>query len=137
MEIVVEGVAKDYFTPNQIVLNFNFNTKGNTYENVLNNGVKNVYDFINQVLIKYGFKKEDLKTRNFVVREETRYDNIEHKNIFLGYSYNQNATLKFDYNKEILSNIMVDLSKINNAPTCHVDFSVKDEKQCRRQIISK
>ena len=32
---------------------------------------------------------------------------------------------------------MIDLSKINNAPTCHVDFSVKDEKQCRRQIISK
>ena len=42
MEIIVQGKAKNYFTPNEVVLNINFFTKKATYEEALTYGVDNV-----------------------------------------------------------------------------------------------
>ena len=51
--------------------------------------------------------------------------------------FNQNATLKFDYNKERLASLVEALSKLDNAPTCQINFGVKDVKECKRRILSK
>lgn len=50
MEISVEGKATLFYTPDMVIMNFNFVTKGNSYEEVLNIGVKNVETFINELL---------------------------------------------------------------------------------------
>ena len=42
MEIIVQGKGKEYFTPNEIILNLGFYTKKKTYEETLSEGVKNV-----------------------------------------------------------------------------------------------
>lgn len=137
MEIIVQGKGVEYFTPNEIILSMNFYKKGNSYEEVLNSGVMSVQNFINNILLSNGFNKEDMKTRNFVVREEQKYDNMTRQYSSDGFSFSQIATIKFDYDKEKLANIMEQLSKLDNAPQCHVDFGVKDEKECRRQILAK
>lgn len=41
MEIIALGVGYKYLTPNQIILNFNFVTKGKSYEEVLEKGSSN------------------------------------------------------------------------------------------------
>lgn len=137
MEIIVQGKGVEYFTPNEIILSMNFYKKGNSYEEVLNSGVMSVQNFINNILLSNGFNKEDMKTRNFVVREEQKYDNMTRQYSSDGFSFSQIATIKFDYDKEKLANIMEQLSKLDNAPQCHVDFGVKDEKDCRRQVLAK
>lgn len=45
----------------------------------------------------------------------------------------------YDYldNKERMAKIMADLSKLDNAPTCQINFGVKDAKECKRKILSK
>ena len=73
MEIVVQGRGVEYFTPNEVVLNINFNTKGQSYEEVLASGVNNVSKFVNELLIRNGFNIEDMKTRNFIVKEDKKY----------------------------------------------------------------
>lgn len=137
MEIIVQGKGVEYFSPNEVVLNINFNTKGVTYEEVLGEGTKNVELFVNEVLLKNGFKSEDMKTRNFVIREETKYNEVTRTYEKNGFSFNQLAILKFDYNKELIAKLMVLLSKLENAPMCKIDFGVKDEKECKRKILSK
>lgn len=42
MEIIVQGKGTKYFTPNEVILNISFNIKGQSYEEALSNGVKNV-----------------------------------------------------------------------------------------------
>lgn len=96
-----------------------------------------VQNFVNSVLLNNGFNREDMKTRNFVVREEQKYDNMTRQYSSDGFSFNQIASIKFDYDKEKLANIMEQLSKLDNAPQCHVGFEVKDEKDCRRQVLAK
>lgn len=72
MEIIVQGNGTEYFTPNEIIISINFYKKGSSYEEVLNSGVMGVQNFIYNILLNNGFNKEDMKTRNFVVREEQK-----------------------------------------------------------------
>lgn len=135
MEIIVKGTGEKYLTPDQIILNFNFYVKGNTYEEVLEVGTNNVYSFINEFLAKENFTKEDLKTRSFLIKEETRYDEVTRKYLKDGFSFNQNATLEFDYDKDKLSRMMSSLSTLSMYPKCQINFGVKDEKTVKRSVI--
>lgn len=137
MEIIVQGKGTEFFTPNEVILNIGFNTKGQSYEEVLSERVKNVQKFVNELLLQNGFTTDDMKTRNFVVREDQKYDEVTRTYLFDGFSFNQNATLKFDYNKERVAKIMEDLSKLDNGPACQINFGVKDAKECKRKILSK
>ena len=46
MEIIVQGTGIEFFAPNEVILNLNFNTKGQSYEQVLRDGIKNVQYFV-------------------------------------------------------------------------------------------
>ena len=137
MEIIVEGKGTEYFAPDQVNFVINFYLKGQNYEETLSEGVKSVQNFIDSILLLNNFNKEDLKTRNFVIREETKYNELTKNYIPSGYSFNQLAILKFDYDKEKMANMMEQISKLNNAPKCQIVFGVKNEKDCRRKILSK
>lgn len=137
MEIVVQGKGVEYFTPDEVILNISFNTKDQSYEEALSNGVKNVEKFVNELLLQNGFTADDMKTRNFVVKEDKKYNEMTRTYIFDGFSFNQNATLKFDYNKERMAKIIEAFSKLENAPSCQINFGVKDAKECKGKIIAK
>lgn len=137
MEIIVEGKGVEYFTPDQVVLNIEFHTKGLSYEEALSEGVKNVQNFVSELLLRNGFNNEDMKTRSFVVREDKKYNESTRTYIFDGYLFNQSATIKFDYDKERLAKIMNDFSKLDNAPTCRINFGLKNEKDAKRRIVAK
>ena len=38
MEIIVQGKGTEFFTPNEVILNIGFHTKGQSYEEVLSEG---------------------------------------------------------------------------------------------------
>lgn len=136
MEIIVEGKAEEYFTPDEAILNINFTTKGYSYEEVLREGIKNVQRFVEKIVLKNNFRKEEMKTRNFVIREDTKYNKVTGEYDPDGYSFNQTASLKFDYNKELIANMIILLSKLDNAPNCQISFGIKDENDCRKSLLA-
>lgn len=137
MDIIVQGRGVENVAPNEVILNINFFVKGSTYEEVLKGGVASVQRFVDDILIPNNLEKENMKTRNFVIREETKYNEITRNYDKNGFSYNQMAILKFDFNKEFLAKIMVSLSKLSNPPLCRVEFGVKDEKECKKKVLAK
>lgn len=137
MDIIVQGRGVENVAPNEVILNINFFVKGSTYEEVLKGGVASVQRFVDDILIPNNLEKENMKTRNFVIREETKYNEITRNYDKNGFSYNQMAILKFDFNKEFLAKIMVSLSKLSNPPLCRVEFGVKDEKECKKKVLVK
>ena len=68
MEIIVEGKGINSFVPDEVRLNINFFVKGITYEETLNKGTLNVQLFIEEVLFKNGYKKDDMKTKSFIIK---------------------------------------------------------------------
>ena len=58
MVIVVEGKSSEFFKPDMVNLSLTFHTKINEYESELREGTKNVQDFIENVIVKLGFKND-------------------------------------------------------------------------------
>ena len=69
MDIIVEGVGKKFYNPGEVEINLNFYTRDDSYESALENGTKNVENFINDVLERMDFNKEMMTTRSFRVYE--------------------------------------------------------------------
>lgn len=134
MDIVVMGKGKLNFKPDQIVINFDFNAKEKTYEQVLQQGTSGVEKYLN-LLLSLGFKKEDFKTRSFRVSENREYDNMKRIYVSKGFVFNQSARIKFDYDMEKLAQLMEKTSAFDDAPTYRIDFAIKDEKSAEEELL--
>ena len=134
MDIVVMGKGKVNFKPDQIVINFDFNVKEKTYEQVLQQGTAGVEKYLN-LLLSLGFKKEDFKTRSFRVSENREYDNMKRIYVSKGFVFNQSARIKFDYDMEKLSQLMEKTSAFDDAPAYRIDFAIKDEKSAEEELL--
>ena len=137
MEIRVQGTGKGTFVPDEVNFTIHFKTKGNSYDEVLQEGIYHVERFIEEVLYQNHLKKEDMKTRNFVIKEEQKYNEETRQYEKDGYSFNQIASLVLDYNKEMMMHLLISISKLENPPMCNIHFSIKDKESCRRDLIVK
>ena len=137
MEIIVQGTGSDFFVPNEVILSITFYVCEEKYENALVTGTKMVENFVNEILIKNAFQKDDLKTRSFTIRKETKYNEKTKTYDFNGYSYNQYAMLKFDYDKDKLARLMYEISTLEHPPVYRIEFGVKDKKECQRSVLAK
>lgn len=135
MEIIVEGKGTKFITPDEVVITLTFTTKGISYEEVLSLGSQNVQSFIDNLLKPNGFNADDMKTRSFTIKEETKYNEITKNYDFVGYSYNQSATIKFDYDKNKMAKMMDEISKLDNPPKYQINFGIKDENACKEEIL--
>ena len=46
MDIIVEGIGKKFYTPNEVEVSLNFYTKSSSYDRVLEKGTEDVEKFI-------------------------------------------------------------------------------------------
>lgn len=137
MEIRVQGIGKGIFIPDEVVFTIQFVTKGSSYDEVLQEGVYHVERFIEEVLKQNNLKKEEMKTRNFVIKEDKKYNEETGQYEKDGYSFNQTASLVIDYNKEIMASILVSLSKLENPPRVTIHFGIKEKELCQKSLIEK
>ena len=136
MDIMVEGRASRFFKPDQVSMNINFYVKEDSYEKVLKKGVESVEVFIDKILKKFDFTKEDLKTRSFNIREESRYDIENKKSVFDGFSYSQSASLTFEYDIKRVSEMMEAISKLEIAPRYQINFSLKNLANAKSLVLA-
>lgn len=138
MEINVIGIGKGSFASNEVILNVNIRARGNTYDEALRNGSSTVDNLINTVLIPNGFKDEDLETSDFSITQNVKYNSEENTYENDGYLYSQNATLRFDYDNEILSNIAVSISSMNKESIdFFFSFGLKNQDMIQNSLICK
>lgn len=136
MDIMVEGTGKRFYKPDEVEISLNFYTKTGSYESALEDGTRDVQIFIEDVLTQMQFKKEELKTRSFRVYEEKRYDYEKKIEIKFGFAYTQGATLKFDYDINVVAEFMEKVSKLQNPPKYTIAFNVKNEQQSKNEAIA-
>lgn len=136
MDIMVEGTGKRFYKPDEVEISLNFYTKTGSYETALEEGTRDVQIFIENVLQQMQFSKEDLKTRSFRVYEEKRYDYEKKVEIKFGFAYTQGATLKFDYDINVVAEFMERVSKLLNPPKYTIAFNVKNEQQSKNEAMA-
>lgn len=136
MDIMVQGEGKKFYKPNEVEISLNFHSNDTTYEKVLDKGTKDVELFISNVLGELNIKKDELKTRNFRIFQNIRYDYEKKKNVDLGYDYTQAATLKMDYDMAIVADFMEKVAKLKNPPKYTMNFSIKDKEAAKKEVMA-
>ena len=137
MEIIVQGTGKDTFVPDEAIFTIQFVVKGNSYDEVLQEGVDHVEWFIENIFLPNHFKREDLKTRSFVIKEDQKYNQETGQYVKDGYSFHQMASFTMDYDRKRIANLFVSISKMATPPKCIVHFGIKEEEACRKSLITK
>lgn len=135
MDIITRGEAMRFFKPEEVSINLTFINKNNKYDNVLEEGLENVQVFLNDVLKKLDFTKEDLKTNSFNISEQTIYDPELRKSKFDGYQFRQTAHIKFDYDIKKMTKFMELVSLLKNPVYYALKFNVKDVEKCKNLVI--
>ena len=105
MKIQVNGIAKKFVPPNEIILNIFFTQKGETYQEAVSKGLNNIYAFNSLVLIDNGLDENKLQTKSFSVNENQSFNDNTKNWEKDGYIFNQEAILKIDYDNNLLTKI--------------------------------
>ena len=135
MDIMVQGEGKKFYKPNQVDISINFFANDETYEKSLKKGTETVEEFINLVLKELKINREELKTRNFRIYQNIRYDYQTKTQVDNGFDYNQSATLKLDYSMDVISEFMDKVSKLVNPPKYNMTFTIKEQEMAKKEVL--
>ena len=135
MEITTIGRGKGKYVPDEVQINLVFQSRSRDYQTALTKGNKSIDEFVNEVLIKLGFNKNDLKIRNLIVREERKYNNQTGNNELVGYLFESDALLEFPYDKALITLFLNSISKLTNPPHFTLNFGLKNEEQHKDELL--
>lgn len=136
MDIMVEGTGSRFYKPDEVEIDLNFTINDISYEKVLEKGVVCVETFIKDVLDELKINKEELKTRNFKISHNVRYDYETKKEIDHGFDYNQKTVLKMDYDMTLISTLMEKIAKLEYVPKYIIKFSIKDKENAKKWVMA-
>ena len=137
MEITTIGRGKGKYVPDEVQINLVFQSRSIDYQTALTEGNKGIDEFVNEVLVKLGFNKNDLKIRNLIVREERKYNNQTGNNELVGYLFESDALLEFPYDKALITLFLNSISKLTNPPHFTLNFGLKNEEQHKNELLQK
>lgn len=135
MKIFVDGISRNFVSPNKVVMNLNFRARGATYDEAVSKGINNVSLFNSLVLLPNGLKEEDLKTRNFSVFEDRFFNQATGENEIRGYVFNQNAVLRLDYDNELINSIITSISEAEDAPEVNLSFVFESDDKNMKPFL--
>lgn len=136
MDIMVQGEGRKFYKPNEVEISINFYANDVSYEKTLEKGTECVEKFIKEVLAMLNINKEELKTRNFRIFQNKKYDYLEKREIDCGFDYNQSATLKMNYNMELISDFMEKVTKLENPPKYTMNFNIKEKEEAKKEVMA-
>lgn len=135
MEIFVEGVSRKSIAPDEVIANIFFKAQGKTQEEVIQRGINDVTTFTNVVVAGVGLPSDSLMTKNFSISEDRVYNEETRRHEVVGYHFNQFASIKMDYNNELLSKFLSLVSSLESSPEINFQFGLKEEDKYASELI--
>ncbi|SFB10328.1 SIMPL domain-containing protein [Selenomonas ruminantium] len=137
--IQVKGVGRVKRTPDTIEVSLYIKAKDPSYSEAVENAAKQV-QLIQSNITSLGFKKEDLKTRNFDIDqdyEDTRTKDGDYIRHFLGYKVTQSLSLSFPFDMKKLDGVISVLAMSIVNPEVNIGFKISDEDGVKKEILEK
>lgn len=129
----VKGVGRASQSPDLIVIHFELKSSDYNYDKALRDlNARTV--ILRQDIEKAGFSKNDLKTTNYSINTDYRYEKGE--KIFLGYIAKHNMKLEFDYDMTKLNQLIQTISDSVADPEYNIKFEIKDKRAFKDKILT-
>jgi len=129
----VKGVGNVSQSPDLIVILFKLISKDYDYDKAVNE-LNNRTVILRNDVVKAGFSKDDLKTTHFSIKTDYEYRNGQ--NVFLGYIAKHELKLEFDFNKNVLGNLLRIISASEADPEYQILFEVKDKRSFKDAVLN-
>ena len=134
MEIIVVGKGSVKKKVDIVKIEFQFNYKGDIYEDTLKKGTESVNRFIDRIKLS-GFNSKDLITETLRVSEEKKYNDQTRTYELNGYNFCQIAYIKFDYDQSLLAKLLEGISKLEKGPEYKLYFEIKENDLLKEQVL--
>lgn len=128
----VRGVGKVVHYADLVVVNFTVMSKDYTYDKAINE-LNYKTEILKQDIEKANFSRDELKTINFYINPEYRFQNNE--NIFLGFKAIHELKLEFTFDKVVLNNLLKIISNSKSEATFNLSFEVKDKTLIKGEAL--
>ena len=135
--IKIKGVGRIKRAPDTIVLSLDIEEKDACYSDAVEGAAKQL-KVMQGNIASIGSKKEDLKTKDFTINpnyEDFRDENGNYTRHFLGYKVNQELSLSFPLDMEMLSKVMSVLAMCVVNPEVHIGFTISDEDGIKKELL--
>ena len=117
--IVITGTSTLNVKTDYVKIKFDIDKKDLSYEKTLLLLTEQI-DAITKIVLKNGFTKNDLKTTDFNVEKDTKYDNKSKEYHFVGYMARETLNLSFPIDNKKINSILHDVC----AEIKDVDFNI-------------
>lgn len=129
----VRATGKKTKSPELVVIKFTVTGEDYDYEEAIK-ALNLKTEILRNDIIKAGFSGDDLKTTNFFV--ETVYQRVNNQKIFQGYKARGDHILSFNYDKEVLNNLLTELASSKSKAEFNIFFEVKDKEAFKNEILA-
>lgn len=132
--LVVTGRGEASAEPDIIVLRFGINAREDSYSGSIERLDERV-ESLRRDLETVGIDRKLLKTTNFHVREDSRYDRKKNKNVFLGFVASHDLRLELPMDREVLNRVLGRVAESASEARLGISFDVSDKESLRRRAM--
>lgn len=135
--ITVKGIGCVSAKPDFITLSLGIESQDREYDEAMAKAAKRI-NGIENAAAHVGFEKGSLKTISFNVSsayESVKDINGNYKREFAGYICSYRLKLSFDFDSELLTKVLSQISQSGAKPEISVAFTVKDPSKISRSLL--
>ncbi|MEP2026558.1 MAG: SIMPL domain-containing protein [Reichenbachiella sp.] len=125
-QLNVVGNASISVQPERTIITYSINETKDSYDEAISLMTKRI-DALTASLTKIGFKKEDIKTANFNIRQNRKYRQGEPKGE--EYVASQTLEVRFDHSTKRLLEVLNKTASDESAPSVSITFGMSDEQE--------
>ena len=132
--ITIKGTGNVSMKPDLIRLAIVLETTDMDYQVTMDTANEQI-ESLRAAFALIGFKKEELKTTDFNVRQNTEYDHEKRIHVFNGYTCKHSLRLEFDFDVEVLGRTISAMSGSGANPKFTISFTIKDEEKTKEDLL--
>lgn len=133
-QLNVTGQATLSVQPERTIITYSISSTKDNYDEAVTT-MANRINALTSSLMKIGFKKEEIKTSNFNIRQNRKYRQGEPKGE--EYLASQTLEIRFDYSTKRLLEVLNKTASDESAPSVSIAFGLSEEqeKSVKKQLI--
>ncbi|MEO9802596.1 MAG: SIMPL domain-containing protein [Reichenbachiella sp.] len=125
-QLNVTGQATLTLQPKRTIISYSIGSTKDSYDEAIAS-MTNRIDALTLSLAKIGFKKEEIKTSNFNIRQNRKYRQGEPKGE--EYIATQSLEIRFDHSTKRLLEVLNKTASDESAPTVSIAFGMSEEQE--------
>lgn len=123
--INVKGIGEIYRKPDKVIISFQKVSRSKDYDETLND-LNNVINEVVKGLKKLGIDEDSIKTNNFQITAENKYDQDLKENVFLNYKAEHTIEIEVNNDNEEINKVLTFLGENKFSANININFKISD-----------